>query len=53
MVVVDARCATCPHGFGKALIKAELVCFDSGVLEHGSCGFTNGDGSLVYPKEVS
>jgi exopolysaccharide biosynthesis protein len=24
----------------------------SGVLQQGACGFTNGDGSLVYPKEV-
>lgn len=35
-----------------------MLCFStlpqtaSGVLEQGACGFTNGDGNLVYPADV-
>eukprot|EP00775_Hariotina_reticulata_P000770 gene770-1081_t len=44
------------YGASAAFEAAHVACGEPagqyGVLEHGSCGYTNSDGSLVYPKEV-
>jgi cullin-associated NEDD8-dissociated protein 1 len=44
------------YGADQRLEAAHVACGEPqaqfGVIEHGSCGYTNSDGSLPFPREM-